>query len=123
METSEPNVIAAHAAARVLAFGEKANASGAKPRPHEALPKQLYACMQELLACNERYHQLMQHSRLQDEELSAGRAELEQLRSELDSTRRVLRETSEECARHEEVRSTMPPLLAESRRSRHGDAK
>ena len=35
--------------------------------------------------------------------LAAGRAEAELLRTELKSTKRVLMETSQECARHEEV--------------------
>ena len=49
-------------------------------RPGEALPRRLQACMQELLSVNERYHELLQTTEGQREELEAAREELSRLR-------------------------------------------
>ena len=49
-------------------------------RPAEALPRKLQAVMQELLTVNERYHELLQASFSQSQELDAARDELAKLR-------------------------------------------
>ena len=54
--------------------------SAASLRPAEALPRRLQGVMQELLSVNERYHELLQASDVQRQELEAAREELAQLR-------------------------------------------
>ena len=82
MPPSEAQLLQAHHAAR---------AGRTTPRPREALPRKLQACMHELLSVNERYHQVLHENKLQQQELTELRAEVQKLRT-------AFTQTEERCA-------------------------
>ncbi|KAL1495493.1 hypothetical protein AB1Y20_016858 [Prymnesium parvum] len=91
MAPAQPELLLAHQAAR---------AGRTAPRPREALPRRLQACMQELLTVNERYHEVL-HQR--DSLL----AEVNTLRAETQRLRAALARSEAKSVHHEAQYSTM----------------
>lgn len=98
-------------AAGAVAAAAVAARKPSAPRIPEALPRRLQACMQELLAVNERYHELLAAADAQRRELEAAREELSQLRP-------ALAKAETRCAAQELARQ-QAEVIAEDLKAAH----
>lgn len=85
----ESEVLQAHQAAR---------AGRTAPRPREALPRRLQACMQELLCVNERYHEALHEKDTLQGEVNMLRAEVEKLRVALSRSEAACEQQAQQIA-------------------------